>query len=194
MPLSVRIPSILCTTVRMIRLIRWRVASGGISSIYISPDINPGQTSPRYCADTSNAETVWSLFWRIAVKMSGNDYKFEGWLGLDASSAEGKMVWKEFEPKPWEETDVDIKITHCGICGSDLHTLRSGWVSISAYRTASTVRMLTMTEPYKLPMLRRTRNRRHRGARRFPGDPHQGRRSCRCRRPGRLLPGPQGRL
>ncbi|KZF26660.1 GroES-like protein [Xylona heveae TC161] len=55
------------------------------------------------------------------------DYKFEGWLGLDASAADGKMVWKEFEPKPWEETDIDIKITHCGICGSDLHTLRSGW-------------------------------------------------------------------
>ncbi|KAL4971631.1 chaperonin 10-like protein [Aspergillus desertorum] len=55
------------------------------------------------------------------------DYKFEGWLGLDASSADGKMQWKEFEPKPWEETDVDIKISHCGICGSDLHTLRSGW-------------------------------------------------------------------
>ncbi|KAK3990796.1 chaperonin 10-like protein [Cladorrhinum sp. PSN332] len=59
--------------------------------------------------------------------MSATDYKFEGWLGLDASSADGKMVWGEFEPKPWEETDVDIKITHCGICGSDLHTLRSGW-------------------------------------------------------------------
>ncbi|RAH54259.1 hypothetical protein BO85DRAFT_452620 [Aspergillus piperis CBS 112811] len=57
------------------------------------------------------------------------DYKFEGWMGLDKDSADGKMVWQEFEPKPWEETDVDIKITHCGICGSDLHTLRSGWVS-----------------------------------------------------------------
>ncbi|KAJ0413655.1 chaperonin 10-like protein [Aspergillus carlsbadensis] len=55
------------------------------------------------------------------------DYKFEGWVGLDASAADGKMQWQEFEPKPWEETDVDIKITHCGICGSDLHTLRSGW-------------------------------------------------------------------
>ncbi|KAL3464584.1 chaperonin 10-like protein [Aspergillus heterothallicus] len=55
------------------------------------------------------------------------DYKFEGWLGLDASSADGNMQWKEFEPKPWEETDVDIKISHCGVCGSDLHTLRSGW-------------------------------------------------------------------
>ncbi|KAL1978336.1 hypothetical protein VTN31DRAFT_1195 [Thermomyces dupontii] len=55
------------------------------------------------------------------------DYKFEGWLGLDADSVNGKMVWGEFEPKPWEETDVDVKITHCGICRSDLHTLRSGW-------------------------------------------------------------------
>lgn len=59
------------------------------------------------------------------------DYKFEGWMGLDPSSAEGNMVWQEFEPKEWEETDIDIKISHCGICGSDLHTLRSGWVSCS---------------------------------------------------------------
>ncbi|KAJ6089271.1 hypothetical protein N7467_004487 [Penicillium canescens] len=55
------------------------------------------------------------------------DYKFEGWCGLSPEAAKGKMVWQEFEPKPWEETDVDIKVTHCGICGSDLHTLRSGW-------------------------------------------------------------------
>lgn len=50
-------------------------------------------------------------------------------MGLNKESANGKMVWQEFEPKPWEETDVDIKVTHCGICGSDMHTLRSGWVS-----------------------------------------------------------------
>ena len=63
---------------------------------------------------------------RTSASMS-NDYKFQGWLGLDKDSANGKMVWKEFAPKPFEETDVDIKITHCGICGSDIHTLRSGW-------------------------------------------------------------------
>lgn len=57
------------------------------------------------------------------------DYKFKGWLGFDKSAAGGKMVWEEFQPKAWEETDIDIKITHSGICGSDLHTLRSGWVS-----------------------------------------------------------------
>lgn len=62
--------------------------------------------------------------------MAETDYKFEGWMGLDSSSVEGKMVWQEFQPKTWEETDIDIKISHCGICGSDLHTLRSGWVSV----------------------------------------------------------------
>lgn len=55
------------------------------------------------------------------------DYKFQGWMGLDKDSINGKMVWQEYDPKPWEETDVDIQITHSGICGSDLHTLRSGW-------------------------------------------------------------------
>ncbi|KIW12821.1 hypothetical protein PV08_08008 [Exophiala spinifera] len=55
------------------------------------------------------------------------DYQFVGWLGLDKTADQGKMVWQEFEPKAWEETDVDIQITHSGICGSDLHVLRSGW-------------------------------------------------------------------
>ncbi|TAQ90932.1 hypothetical protein B7494_g793 [Chlorociboria aeruginascens] len=54
-------------------------------------------------------------------------YKFQGWMGLDKEADKGKMVWQEYEPKTWTEDDVDIKITHCGICGSDLHTLRSGW-------------------------------------------------------------------
>ena len=57
------------------------------------------------------------------------DYKFEGWMGDDKNAVDGNMVWREYEPKPWTENDVDIKISHCGICGSDLHTLRSGWVS-----------------------------------------------------------------
>lgn len=58
---------------------------------------------------------------------SAPDYKFEGWMGYDKSAADGKLVWTEFEPKEWEETDVDIQVSHCGICGSDLHVLRSGW-------------------------------------------------------------------
>lgn len=57
------------------------------------------------------------------------DYKFEGWVGLDPSAADGKMEWQPFEPKPWEETDVDVKVTHSSICGTDLHTLRGDWVN-----------------------------------------------------------------
>jgi alcohol dehydrogenase (NADP+) len=53
--------------------------------------------------------------------------KFEGWLGHSPDCAAGKMQWGEFEPKIWEEGDVDIEVSHCGICGSDIHTLKSGW-------------------------------------------------------------------
>ena len=61
------------------------------------------------------------------------DYEFQGWLGHSPESVEGKMEWGTFEPKKWAEDDVDIQITHCGICGSDLHMLRSGW-SPTPYR------------------------------------------------------------
>lgn len=37
------------------------------------------------------------------------------------------MTWQPFTPKPFHDMDIDIKISHCGICGSDIHTLRSGW-------------------------------------------------------------------
>ena len=32
-----------------------------------------------------------------------------------------------FEPKTFEADDVEIAITHCGVCGSDVHTLTQGW-------------------------------------------------------------------
>src|ERR1700712_1007068 len=59
--------------------------------------------------------------------MSSTDYKFQGWVGLDANAAKGQMVWQEYEPKPWAESDIDVKVTHSGICGSDIHMLSSGW-------------------------------------------------------------------
>jgi threonine dehydrogenase-like Zn-dependent dehydrogenase len=66
------------------------------------------------------------------------DYKFEGWLGHSPESIKGKMEWGPFEPKKWTEDDVDIQVTHCGICGSDLHMLRSGW-GPTPYRTPHTL-------------------------------------------------------
>lgn len=55
------------------------------------------------------------------------DEKFEGWCGLDQEAVHGKMVWQHFTPKPFTDDDVEIAISHCGVCASDLHTLRSGW-------------------------------------------------------------------
>lgn len=64
-----------------------------------------------------------------SAKMSQQqDYKFEGWQGHDPGSVKGNMKWGEYQPKPFEDNDVDIQITHCGVCGSDLHMLRSGWM------------------------------------------------------------------
>lgn len=33
----------------------------------------------------------------------------------------------QLELKTWDEDSVEMDITHCGICGSDVHTLDSGW-------------------------------------------------------------------
>ncbi|KAK3944864.1 chaperonin 10-like protein [Diplogelasinospora grovesii] len=53
--------------------------------------------------------------------------KFQGWLGKGPESTDGQMEWGEFEPKKWTEDDVDIEISHCGICGTDLQMLGNGW-------------------------------------------------------------------
>ncbi|KZO92823.1 NADPH-dependent alcohol dehydrogenase [Calocera viscosa TUFC12733] len=36
----------------------------------------------------------------------------------------------DFKPKNFKDTDVEIAITHCGVCGSDVHTITSGWGDI----------------------------------------------------------------
>lgn len=49
---------------------------------------------------------------------------FHGWVAHDTTSP---LTFTTFTPKPFEATDIEIDISHCGICGTDLHTLRSGW-------------------------------------------------------------------
>ncbi|KAL2808938.1 hypothetical protein BJX63DRAFT_424218 [Aspergillus granulosus] len=49
---------------------------------------------------------------------------FTGWVAHDSQSP---LTYEPFAPKPFEETDIEVQITHCGICGSDVHTIRSGW-------------------------------------------------------------------
>ncbi|KAI9225403.1 MAG: chaperonin 10-like protein [Piptocephalis tieghemiana] len=60
----------------------------------------------------------------MAITSGTTPEQFTGY----ASKGKGKSLepWS-YTPKPFEPTDVDIKITHCGICGSDVHTLDSGW-------------------------------------------------------------------
>ncbi|KAL8291238.1 hypothetical protein RQP46_002216 [Phenoliferia psychrophenolica] len=57
--------------------------------------------------------------------------QFTGYGAKDL--AEGKRLDLEpisYTPKVWSENDVDIKISHCGICGSDLHTISNGWAPV----------------------------------------------------------------
>ncbi|KLO17374.1 GroES-like protein [Schizopora paradoxa] len=54
---------------------------------------------------------------------------FKGYAITDADKwSQFKVV--DFPSKNWEETDVEIAITHCGVCGSDVHTITSGWGGI----------------------------------------------------------------
>jgi len=46
-----------------------------------------------------------------------NNTTFKGWVAHSAEAVKGSMKWEEFQPKPFEETDVEIKISHAGICG-----------------------------------------------------------------------------
>eukprot|EP01112_Ceratiomyxa_fruticulosa_P006904 TRINITY_DN1782_c0_g1_i1.p1 TRINITY_DN1782_c0_g1~~TRINITY_DN1782_c0_g1_i1.p1 ORF type:complete len:351 (+),score=82.95 TRINITY_DN1782_c0_g1_i1:201-1253(+) len=50
--------------------------------------------------------------------------QFHGYAALK----EGKTVEPfSYTPRPLGPLDVQIRITHCGICGSDLHQLTGGW-------------------------------------------------------------------
>lgn len=55
------------------------------------------------------------------------DYRFEGWHGFNQDACEGHMKFQEFEPKVWDEDDVDVKVLYCGICASDASLLAGEW-------------------------------------------------------------------
>ncbi|KIP01781.1 hypothetical protein PHLGIDRAFT_112754 [Phlebiopsis gigantea 11061_1 CR5-6] len=58
--------------------------------------------------------------------MSKSELQFKGYALVDPKNFTDLQV-KTFKPKPFEENDVEIAITHCGVCGSDVHTLKQGW-------------------------------------------------------------------
>lgn len=42
-------------------------------------------------------------------------------------SAWSDLKLVSFEPKTFGPEDVELAITHCGVCGSDVHVLRQSW-------------------------------------------------------------------
>ncbi|QRV75187.1 alcohol dehydrogenase [Ceratobasidium sp. AG-Ba] len=55
-----------------------------------------------------------------------SDIQFKGYAITDKNKWSDLKV-TDITPKKWEEEDIDIAITHCGVCGSDIHTLTNGW-------------------------------------------------------------------
>ncbi|CAK7241692.1 MAG: putative secondary metabolism biosynthetic enzyme [Sporothrix thermara] len=53
----------------------------------------------------------------------------EKFTGFQVESPETwtELHKNEFQPKPFGDYDVDIKIEACGVCGSDVHTVNGGW-------------------------------------------------------------------
>ncbi|KAF9439336.1 hypothetical protein BGZ76_003866 [Entomortierella beljakovae] len=48
---------------------------------------------------------------------------FHGW----ASTGTAELKQFSYHPRPIGPKDVELEISHCGICGSDIHTITSGW-------------------------------------------------------------------
>ncbi|KAF8424166.1 chaperonin 10-like protein [Tirmania nivea] len=48
-------------------------------------------------------------------------YRFTGYAAFS------DLRLHSYVPKPFGPYDIDVKVNYCGVCGSDLHTLRSGW-------------------------------------------------------------------
>ncbi|KAG0248638.1 hypothetical protein BG011_010067 [Mortierella polycephala] len=48
---------------------------------------------------------------------------FNGW----ASTGTAHLKQWSYHPRPLGPKDVEMEISHCGICGSDIHTITSGW-------------------------------------------------------------------
>ncbi|KAI8072937.1 chaperonin 10-like protein [Gongronella butleri] len=49
---------------------------------------------------------------------------FHGWAVFGKGEP---MTWTELPLKKFEEYDVELKVSHCGVCGSDVHVMDSGW-------------------------------------------------------------------
>ncbi|KAJ1913665.1 hypothetical protein H4219_005111 [Mycoemilia scoparia] len=56
--------------------------------------------------------------------VEGKIASIEGWAAMDNKSP--LKLWS-YSPRPLGPSDVEVKIHFCGICGSDIHAIDSGW-------------------------------------------------------------------
>lgn len=105
------------------------------SSTSSTPPTNPEPATGNFDHDNPSESTISTAMTTPTSEPASSDgdigknkhqETFHGWMTTSATSP---LTYQSFRPKPWSETDVDIAITHCGVCASDLHTMRSGWVS-----------------------------------------------------------------
>ncbi|CEL63000.1 hypothetical protein RSOLAG1IB_10639 [Rhizoctonia solani AG-1 IB] len=61
--------------------------------------------------------------------MTSSNTIFKGYGIADPSKwSDFKLV--DIKPKTWEEEDIDVAVSYCGVCGSDIHTVTGGWGNI----------------------------------------------------------------
>merc|ERR1712226_757740 len=66
--------------------------------------------------------------------MSSVPEQFTGYAAHDEKSGKNlDLEIYKYTPQKWHEGLVDIKITHCSICGSCIHTLTNGWPNPTNY-------------------------------------------------------------
>lgn len=50
-----------------------------------------------------------------------------GWLNSATTLLGEPLKQIELKLKEWDDDSVEMEVSHCGICGSDIHTLDSDW-------------------------------------------------------------------
>jgi hypothetical protein len=68
--------------------------------------LNVSQRSSLHTCSTNTPATRNNI---TTILNMSTDYKFEGWVGLDKEAAKGNMVWQAYEPKTFQETDIDVR-------------------------------------------------------------------------------------
>ncbi|KAH9905584.1 GroES-like protein [Xylariomycetidae sp. FL2044] len=59
--------------------------------------------------------------------MSASSSTTEGWVAIDKDAISRALRWEKIQLRPMEDTDVDISVLSCGICGTDIHTISDTW-------------------------------------------------------------------